>query len=239
MSENFPDIIPQHIPFDHTYILYDPTDIISIISVQFSLLPIYIMVFYLSWFLVTREIEPVIIVAGHLCSEVVNKVMKLIFKNPRPDFHREFGAINGKGHVLNYGMPSAHAQFIGFFAAYYSCVLLFKIEHLKKWHRRTGSLVLMMVAFGVAGSRIYLQYHTWQQVVVGVVVGVIFGLCYFVVSSVVRDVGVVDWVLRWPVVRAFHVKDSYFHCYQSFQDEYRTYLRQKREQKDKRNKKAV
>lgn len=223
-SEMVPPVIPSHIPFDQTYVLYDPNDIISIISVQFTLLPVYIMVFYLLWFLVTREIEPVIVVAGHLCSEIVNKILKVLLKNPRPDFHREFGS----GGSLSYGMPSAHSQFIGFLAAYYTCVVIFKIGHLKQWQKAAWAVILAGVGVCVAGSRVYLMYHTWQQVFVGVTVGVVFGVFYFIFSSLVRDVGLVDWVLNWPVIKHLHVKDSYHHCYQTFKDEYDTYLRQRR-----------
>ena len=239
MSDLAPPIVPSYIPFDHTYILYDPNDIVSIISVQFSLLPIYIMVFYLLWFLVTREIEPVIVVGGHLCSEILNKILKKILKSPRPDFHKEFGNALGKAlssgsgigagkqSILSYGMPSAHSQFVGFLAAYYSCVIIFRIEHFKKWQKQTSCALLLCMAVGVASSRVYLQYHTWQQVVVGVVVGNVFGLLYFIVSMTARDIGLVDWVLNWPIVKLFYVKDSYFHCYQSFRDEYEAYIDQK------------
>lgn len=232
MSDIAPPVIPNHIPFDQTYVLYDPNDVISIISVQFTLLPVYIMVFYLLWFLVTREIEPVIVVAGHLCSEIVNKVLKILLKNPRPDFHREFGS----GGSLSYGMPSAHSQFIGFFAAYYVCVIVFKVGHLKRWQRVTWLAVLTFVGLCVAGSRVYLMYHTWQQVVVGVTVGIVFGIFYFIFSSLVRDMGIVDWVLNWPLIKYFNVKDSYHHCYQTFKDEYDTYLQQRhRTKKLKKN----
>lgn len=229
-SDIAPPIIPSHIPFDQTYVLYDPNDIISVISVQFTLLPVYIMVFYLLWFLVTREIEPVIVVAGHLCSEIVNKVLKVLLKNPRPDFHRDFG---GDGS-LSYGMPSAHSQFIGFFAAYYICIAVFKIPNLKRWQKLTWAIILTCVGLGVAESRVYLMYHTWQQVVVGVIVGVVFGIFYFIFSSLMRDVGIVDWVLSWPIINYFHVKDSYHHCYQSFSDEYMTYWQQRRRVKESR-----
>ncbi|KAI5967092.1 hypothetical protein KGF57_000521 [Candida theae] len=162
--------------------------------------------------------------------------MKVLLKNPRPDFHRDFGGGGGGGNgsSLSYGMPSAHSQFIGFFAAYYTCVAVFKIGHLQKWQKAVWSVCLGCVGVCVAGSRVYLMYHTWQQVVVGVTVGVMFGMFYFIFSSLMRDVGIVDWVLDWPVIKYFHVKDSYHHCYQTFKDEYDTYLRQRNRVKESR-----
>lgn len=209
------------IPFDHTYILYDPNDIISQASVHMSLLPIYIMVFYTSWFLITREIEPVILVGGHLIGEIVNKIVKKIIKQPRPDFHKDFGA---GSYSLTFGMPSAHSQFMGFFATYFCCILLFRMYHLSRFKRRFGCVILATSLVAVAFSRVYLLYHNLPQVIVGIMIGSILGILYFIITSVARDVGLVDWVLHWPIIRFFYVKDSYFHCYQTFEDEYLTHL---------------
>lgn len=209
--------LESSIPFDHTYILYNPNDLVSTICVQFSLLPIYIMVFYTSWFLITREIEPVIIVGGHLVGELMNKIVKQIVKQPRPDFHKDFGA---GSYGLSYGMPSAHSQFMGLFAAYYICTILKKVP-LQLWKKALGVLLLSTSAVGVAFSRVYLLYHTSEQVLVGVILGGVLGTGLFVVASVFRDVGIVDWVLSWRIVRFFWIKDLYYHSYQSFEDEYR------------------
>lgn len=212
------------IPFDHTYVLYDPNDIISILSVHLSLLPIYVMVFYTSWFLITREIEPVVVVGGHLVGEVLNKIVKRIIKQPRPDFHKEFGS---GSFSLGYGMPSAHSQFMGYFAAYFICIVLFKVKHLRRYQRFLGCAFLVVASILVASSRVYLLYHTVQQVVVGVMLGALLGLVYFIATTFARDIGLVDWVLLWPIVNYFYIKDSYFHCYQTFRDEYDTFLRSK------------
>lgn len=226
-----PSSLYDPIPFDNTYILYDPNDLVSVVCVHLSLFPIYTMVFYTAWFLITREIEPVVVVGGHLASEVFNKIVKHIVKQPRPDFHKDFG----KGsYGSSYGMPSAHSQFMGFFAAYYICILLFKLNHLNKVRKTVGALILASSAMLVASSRVYLLYHTIPQVVTGVVLGIVIGLAYFVATSVLRDVGVVDWVLLWPIVRFFYVKDSYYHCYQSYKDEYDSYVVRKNGNKVKR-----
>lgn len=207
------------IPFDHTYILYEPSDVVSVASVQLSLLPVYVMVFYTAWFLITREIEPVIVVGGHLINEVLNKMVKCVVKQPRPEFHKDFG-IGTYG--LSYGMPSAHSQFMGFFATYFACMVVLKLP-LRQWAKTLAVAVLAAACVGVAFSRVYLLYHTPLQVAAGVLVGGVFGLMYFVVQLGARDVGLVDWVLLWPVVRMFYVKDSYYHCYQTFADEHREY----------------
>ena len=206
----------EAVPFDHTYILYDPTDVVSMACVHLLLLPVYIMVFYTLWFLITREIEPVIVVGGHLGLEVVNKIVKHIIRQPRPDFHKDFG----KGsYGSSYGMPLAHSQFAGFFAAYFLCVVLTKVP-VSTLSKVVVSAGLLTVGFLVPFLRVYLMYHTWPQVAVGVMLGVAVGLVYFVVASFARQFGLVDWVLRWPIVRWFSVKDGYYHNYQSFEQEF-------------------
>jgi dolichyldiphosphatase len=216
------------VPFDHTYIMYDPKDALSILSVHLSLLPIYTMVFYTSWFLLSREIEPVIVVGGHLIGEIVNKIVKKIIKQPRPDFHKDFGTGT---YSLSYGMPSAHSQFMGFFAAYFVCIFLFKMSQMTKPQQLFGVVTLIVLAYAVAFSRVYLLYHTTQQVIVGLMFGALLGLVYFAIISVARDVGFIDWILKWPMVKFFYVKDSYFHNYQSFRDEYEYYLKMIKEGK--------
>lgn len=206
------------IPFDHTYIMYDPKDPVAIIAVHFSLLPIYVMVFYTGWFLVSREIEPVIVVGGHLVGEVLNKILKKLLRLPRPDFHKNFGTGS-----LTFGMPLAHSQFMGFLAAYFICVFLFKIPTMDQREKLLGCGVLFFLSLFVAYSRVYLFYHTIQQVFVGLLFGALLGLFYFTIISIARDVGFIDWILNWPIVHWFYVKDSYFHNYQSFADEYDHY----------------
>lgn len=218
------------VPFDLTYIVYDPADPWGLVCVHLSLFPIYNMVFYLSWFLVSREIEPVVVVGGHLVSEVANKCAKTLLKVPRPDFHKDFG--HG---ALTFGMPSAHGQHMGFFSGYFVCVVLLSTR-LPRFHKLAASAILLLTTIAVSFSRVYLLYHTCQQVVVGTTIGLVLGVGYFYVSGVLRDVGVVDWVLSWPLVRYFYIKDSYYHVYQTYSDEYRhfTQLKQRKVHINKR-----
>lgn len=74
--------------------------------------------------LITREIEPVIIVGGHLVNEVINKIVKFLVKSPRPKFHADFGSNSKYG--LTYGFPSAHSQFMGFLL-----VIILVLSYLK------------------------------------------------------------------------------------------------------------
>lgn len=206
----------QYIPFDDTHVIYDSKDHFGLVAVHLTLLPIYVMVFYTSWFIINREIEPVIAVAGQLANDILNKILKILIKQSRPDFHKAFGSSTVG---MNYGMPSAHSQFMGFFATYY-IVLTWKATSSLTFTKLLVSLGLLSAAVGVAYSRFHLMYHTLEQVVMGVLCGSSAGLIYAMVSLFARDVGLVDWVLLWPIVRFFWIKDSYYHNYRLYQQEW-------------------
>lgn len=213
------------VPFDHTYILYDPNDWISIISCFFSLLPIGILIYYFSWLLLTREIEPVIVAGGQVVNDIINNVLKNVFKHsrPRPEL---FGVSNGAvesnfkttlGRGLEYGMPSAHSQFMGFFLAFFTLKTIYQSPYnCYKLHYIACYAVL---TFGVILSRVYLMYHNLDQVTVGVIVGFFIGATYFLIISIARDVGLINWIVNWRVLRVLYIKDSVPHQ-TSFKDEY-------------------
>lgn len=63
------------------------------------------------------------------------------------------------------------------------------------------------MAGAVAWSRIYLGYHTEKQVVAGWVAGVVIAIVWFVVTTVVREFGLLAWALELPVARWFRLRD--------------------------------
>jgi dolichyldiphosphatase len=111
--------------------------------------------------------------------------------------------MNGKG----YGMPSSHAQFVSFFSIYLSLFLLFRHKpHPTNTHTPTTfteRFLLSVAALGSAGavawSRIYLNYHTPKQVIVGCSAGAVCAVAWFVFTTLVRRSGWLEWGLDlWP-----------------------------------------
>lgn len=51
--------------------------------------------------------------------------------------------------------------------------------------------------------------------------GMTVGSVYGAIVVVLRDIGLVDWVLLWRIVRLFWIKDSYYHNYKLFETEYK------------------
>lgn len=69
---------------------------------------------------------------------------------------------------------------------------------------------LQIMAAAVAGSRVYLEYHSPKQVVVGMGVGALLGIVWFVVTDVLRlAAGGVFWdiLLDNKVSKLLYIKD--------------------------------
>lgn len=69
------------------------------------------------------------------------------------------------------------------------------------------SVVAAMLAAATAWSRIYLNYHTTKQVVVGSVAGVVVAVAWFVVTAILRQTGWLAWGLETPLAKVFRLRD--------------------------------
>jgi dolichyldiphosphatase len=154
----------------------------------------------------TREVEILLMFGGQMACEVLNLALKRLLKEERPK------QMHGKG----YGMPSSHAQFVVFFSISLALFLLFR--HVPKQPTpshtplsiaaRVALSALALVSAGlVAWSRIYLSYHTPKQVLVGCLAGAVTALSWFLVTTVVRQIGLLSWALDQPLVRLFRMRD--------------------------------
>jgi dolichyldiphosphatase len=118
-------------------------------------------------------------------------------------------------HGKGYGMPSSHAQFVTFFSLTLTLFLLFRhVPHPTETHTPFSffqRFVLSILAIGSAGavavSRIYLNYHTQKQVLVGCIAGAIYAFVWFGFTTVLRRSGWVEWGLETYLARLFRVRD--------------------------------
>lgn len=118
-------------------------------------------------------------------------------------------------HGKGYGMPSSHAQFVSFFSVTLTLFLLFRhVPHPTETHtpftfggRFLLSLVALACAGAVASSRIYLNYHTNKQVLVGCAAGAIFAFVWFGFTTYLRRAGWVEWALETWIFRLLRVRD--------------------------------
>jgi dolichyldiphosphatase len=154
----------------------------------------------------TREVEILLMFSGQMACEALNFALKRILKEERPK------QMHGKG----YGMPSSHAQFVAFFSLSLTLFLLFR--HVPKkptltheplsMSARVGLSALALANAGlVSWSRIYLSYHTPKQVMVGVLAGAFSAVSWFLVTTIVRKIGLLEWILEQYPTRLFRMRD--------------------------------
>ncbi|CZT06529.1 related to CAX4 protein [Rhynchosporium agropyri] len=189
-----------------THVHYDPNDHISYFCAWLALVPQALCVIYATLIWSTREIEILMMFGGQMACEALNFALKRILKEQRPK------QMHGKG----YGMPSSHAQFVAFFSLSLTMFLLFRHVPKKPTPSHTPltmglRVVLSGLAMGCAGlvawSRIYLNYHTEKQVVVGYAAGTASAIGWFAITTVVRQSGLLEWILEQYPVRLFRMKD--------------------------------
>lgn len=207
----------NYIPFDHTYIVYDPDRIWTLVLALSSILPILLLVYIFSWFVVTRELECCIVAAGQVVNDFVSTLLKQLIRFDRP----VNGMIFKKESRLLYGMPSSHSQFIAFFAMYFILKMKYQWPYKINALYDTGAKLLLLIAtLLITYSRLFFEYHTFNQILVGLLLGYFVAAWYFIFVSLLRDYGILDWLLSWKLFKLLQMKDS-FHTtsYRSLQME--------------------
>ncbi|KAJ5570191.1 Phosphatidic acid phosphatase type 2/haloperoxidase [Penicillium hispanicum] len=188
-----------------THVHYNPEDPLSFVSAWLALLPQALCVSYTTLIWATRETEVILMFVGQMGCEALNFLLKRIIKEERPK------AMFGKG----YGMPSSHAQFMAFFAVYLTLFLVFRhtpayatpYPYCGLLLRAVATLGLCVGAAAVASSRIYLNYHTPRQVLVGCGAGVGCAFGWFAITGLLRRSGWIDWALELTVTRLMRIRD--------------------------------
>jgi dolichyldiphosphatase len=117
----------------------------------------------------------------------------------------------GKG----YGMPSSHAQFTAFFSIYLTLFLL--IRHSPHGSNTASpspyaerlilSFLALAGAASVAASRIYLNYHTPRQVLIGCYAGAGLAVAWFIVTALIRSSGLLEWGIDTKLARMVRIRD--------------------------------
>ncbi|KAG5918639.1 hypothetical protein E4U42_006785 [Claviceps africana] len=196
-----------------THVYYDPHDPVSLLCAYLALLPQALCIVYATLILSTREVEIVFMFAGQMGCEALNFLLKRLIKEERPR------RIHGKG----YGMPSSHAQFVAFWSVSLALFLLLRhrppapvrpqqeqAQAPRPWsllERTAVSLAAGALAAATAWSRIYLNYHTPRQVLVGSAMGVLVALAWYAVTSTLRHTGLMTRGLDMSLARTLRLRD--------------------------------
>ena len=215
-----------------THVHYNPADPFSLASAHLALVPQALVITYTALLWSTREVEILLMFTGQMACEAFNWLLKRYIKEERPTRKRQKSCRSAsisaeymvvEMHGKGYGMPSSHAQFVAFFSVFLTLLLL--VRHnphhpnatstmhspTPYWQRLALSLVSLASAAAVAASRIYLNYHTERQVLVGCVTGALCAVAWFAVVSVARHFGLVDVLLDTPPARWLRLRDLVVH----------------------------
>ena len=123
-------------------------------------------------------------------------------------------------------MPSSHAQFLAFYST--SLILFLLLRHRPQAistksavmesfpyslfpsanaQRLLVSGIALVLAAFVALSRIYLNYHTGRQVLVGCSAGALSAVTWFVFTSWLRHTGILHFVINLELCRWLRLRD--------------------------------
>ncbi|KAL8812342.1 MAG: hypothetical protein Q9223_001100 [Gallowayella weberi] len=196
---------PPLTSFSLTHVSYDASDPIAYLCAWLALAPQILCVVYATLIWSSREMEIFLMFAGQMGCEGLNFLLKRLIKGERPP------RIKTKG----YGMPSSHAQFAAFFCVYLTLFLLFRHSprpsdtHTPTTLNERILLAIWSILFAaiVCASRVYLHYHTVNQVLVGCAVGSVVALAWFGVTTIARRYGWIHWALRSRELTMLRVRD--------------------------------
>lgn len=157
--------------------------------------------------MVTRELEPCLFAFGHVCNDIISGIFKKLVKYPRPINGQIFKTDGG----LEWGMPSSHSQFMSFWFMYIllSYILNWPYGELTKTGKFGFTLISFLVVTLVVSSRIYFEYHNWNQVIIGLLLGSTLSTTYYIVVSILREYGFFDYLLRLQIFKYWGMKDSF------------------------------
>ncbi|XP_046734717.1 dolichyldiphosphatase 1-like [Diprion similis] len=173
----------EWVPLSLTLVEYPAGDLIGKFLALISLMPFAVIAGFLTLVLFRRDLHTIAFLGGVVVNEVVNFSLKHAIREARP--------IRREVIYTEYGMPSAHTQFMWFFATYATIFVFVRLHHnnnstvSERFWRITIIASCVGVATLVAFSRIYLQYHSIAQVLCGVIVGIFVGSIWFLVTHLV------------------------------------------------------
>lgn len=167
-------------PLSLLLVEYKSGELTGFVLAWFSMVPIFFAISLLTLVVTRRDLTTIFYFFGFLLTEISNFVLKNLIKQPRPTSSRD----KDSGSFSKYGMPSDHSQIMFYFSTFFILLVAFRYSIS---NNRFTQLMLkgfliggsILVAVLVAYSRVYLEYHTYQQIIVGSILGTFFGSLWF------------------------------------------------------------
>ena len=197
-----------------THVEYQEGDSLGKLFAIYSLLPLAIVIVFLTAFFFRRDLHTLTFGVGVIVNYAANTVLKKYIAEPRPKQRYVFNSDTKFSQTWNscfrsvqfeeFGMPSSHSQFMWFCSAYLVLFTLFRLTHTVTW--KTLSVALYLGASSLMSySRVYLQYHTPSQVVWGGVVGGLGALLWFLATQLLFT-PLYPTVERWALSEYFMIR---------------------------------
>ena len=127
-----------------------------------------LLIFINMYFLYDRFFWFIIYILFVIINTCINKTLKIIIKEPRPDNWKAFSSLEKLQNEERYGMPSGHAQCLGFSLVFY--YLLFGLNEIL--------YLMLFISVLTVFQRYHNRNHTFLQLIIGLVIG---GLLAYIV----------------------------------------------------------
>lgn len=192
-------------PLSLTLVEYPQGDLFGKLLALISLIPFAIIAGVITLILFRRDLHTIAFFGGLLINESINFVLKHAICEPRP--------MKRDNVHVEYGMPSMHAQFMWFFAAYIILFICIRLHHnnnssiSERFWRIAIIAACIVVAVLVTYSRVYLLYHTISQVICGALVGIILGAIWFIIIHVVLT-PIFPIIVSWRISEYLLLRDT-------------------------------
>ncbi|KAG5328909.1 DOPP1 Dolichyldiphosphatase, partial [Acromyrmex charruanus] len=171
----------EWIPLSLTLVEYPQGDIFGQLLAVISLMPFAIITGFITLILFRRDLHTIVFFMGVGINECINYVLKHMIRQARP--------MKRDGLYAEYGMPSTHAQFMWFFAAYATLFIYFRLNYnctvTERFWRTIVAIGCIVTALLVTYSRVYLLYHSNTQVIWGALIGIILGSAWFIIMHMI------------------------------------------------------
>jgi dolichyldiphosphatase len=191
--------------FSLTHFEYHKGDVLGYASAWLSLVPLIVGVVACTALLLRRELEQLLFIVATLCNVALNVLLKRhVFRELRP-------VTSYFDNKQSFGMPSNHAQFMAFSAAYVVCWLYASrggrhaLAALHKWSVANG---VVCAAVAVAAARVYLGVHSVAQVAYGLLIGTVLGLAAHVCVLEPTRCYLFPRVETWRVAQWLRLRDN-------------------------------
>lgn len=171
-------------PLDLTFVQYPRGNCVGEFLAFVSLSPLITIVSLLTLIASRRDLHTIALMLGITLNCCLNVLLKHIWKEPRPT------AVPPRKESIfsTYGMPSEHSQFMWFFAIY--LMLFIRVRVHRRSDSSTDSIIkeLLLIgacilwAYTVGVARVYLDYNTSTQVLIGGGIGAVMGCVWFAIT---------------------------------------------------------